>query len=139
MFAGEREILERTLEIEREVERKAEERLVGELFETARAGGRAVYGIPATLEAIWQGRVHRLVVADDVRLPGSECPECRRLAPEAPTACPACGARPTPLVDVVERAIERTLDESGTAEVVHGPAGRRLREEGGGLGALLRF
>ncbi len=139
IFAGEQEILERTLETEREAERAAEEQLVAELFETAAAGGPATHGVAPTLEAIWLGRVHKLVVADGLRLPGSECPGCGRLVPDCPPNCPACGATPTPLADVAERAIERTLDEAGTVEVVHGPPARRLSEEGEGLGALLRF
>lgn len=139
LFASEREILERTLEIERRVEREAEERLVKELFETAAAGGPAIYGVAPTLEAIWLGRVHKLVVAEGLRLAGSECSGCGRLAVDTPESCPACGARPTSLADVIERAIERTLEEAGGVEIVHGGPAQRLREEGEGLGALLRF
>jgi peptide subunit release factor 1 (eRF1) len=139
LFASQQEILERTLEIERGIEREAEERLVRELFETAAAGGPATHGVAATLEAIWLGCVHKLVVADELRLPGSECPECGRLAQDCPPTCPACGVRPMPLADVVERAIERTVEEAGTVEIVHGAPASRLKAEGEGLGALLRF
>jgi hypothetical protein len=50
-----------------------------------------------------------------------------------------CGSQVTPLGDVIERAIERTLDEAGSVEVVHDRPARRIREYCGGLGALLRF
>lgn len=136
---SEREVLERTLEIERRVERQAEERLVSELFETAAAGGLAIHGAAPTLEAIWLGRVHKLIVADGLRLAGSECSSCGRLTTDTPSSCPVCKGRPAPLGDVVERAIERTLEEAGSVEIVHGEPAQRLRQQGEGLGALLRF
>lgn len=139
LFATEQEILERTLAVEREVEREAEEHLVRELCETVGAGGPAVAGVAPTLEMIWLGRVHKLIVAQGLQLPGSECPTCGRLTPDRPPTCPSCGASPMPLSDIVERAIERALEEAGTVEVVHGPPARRLHDVGSGLGALLRF
>ena len=51
----------------------------------------------------------------------------------------ACGAALAALDDVGERASERTLDERGRVETVHGRAAMWLAEGGGGLGALLRF
>lgn len=139
LFATEQEVLARTLEIEREVERAAEVRLVEELVATAAAGGPATHGLAATLEAVWLGRVHLLVVADGLRASGSECPGCGRLGPDAPVSCPVSGDRVTPLEDVVERAMERALEEGGRVEVVHDEAARRLREIGEGLGAVLRY
>ncbi|HWP62012.1 MAG TPA: Vms1/Ankzf1 family peptidyl-tRNA hydrolase, partial [Candidatus Binatia bacterium] len=139
LFATEQEVLARTLEIEREVERAAEVRLVEELVATAAAGGPATHGLAATLEAVWLGRVHLLVVADGLRVSGSECPGCGRLGPDAPASCPVSGDRVIPLEDVVERAMERSLEEGGRVEVVHDEAARRLREIGEGLGAVLRY
>ncbi len=145
-FMGEAEILRRTLEIERQLEREAEERIVGELAELTAAGGRATCGADATLDAIGQGEVRRLVVAEDTRFPGTECPQCGRLARAGYGAearegarCPLCGTELIILDDVVERATERVLDEKGTVEVVHAAAARRLMQECGGLGAFLRW
>lgn len=56
-----------------------------------------------------------------------------------PESCPACGAPTRPLRDVVERAIEVTLQLAGSVEIAHGQAVEQLRQAGGGLGALLRF
>lgn len=139
LFATEQEILERTLEIERDVERATEERLVADVLETAARGGLATYGLGPTLEAVWLGRVHALLVADGLRAPGSECESCGRLGPDVPAACPACGGRVQDLDDVIERAMERTLEESGRVEVVHDAPARRLQEVGEGLAAVLRF
>ena len=46
---------------------------------------------------------------------------------------------PGSVPDLIERAVERTLDQSGSVEVVHGEDARRLHESGGGLGAFLRY
>lgn len=138
-FAPAEEILHRTLEIERDVERAAEERLVAEVLETAAAGGLATYGLAPTLEAVWLGRVHLLLVADGLRSPGSECESCGRLGADVPAACSACGGSVRRLDDVVERAMERALDEGGRVEVVHDESGARLREAAEGIGAVLRY
>lgn len=139
IFASEAEILERTLEIERGVERAEEESLVAAVAEAAASHGLAALGVAETLGAVQRGQVHKLVVADGLRVAGSECPACGRVAPDRPASCPICAAIPAPLDDVVERAIERTLEEGGTVEVVHGPPAERLRAKGDGLGAVLRF
>jgi peptide subunit release factor 1 (eRF1) len=139
MSADKRDILDRTLEVERRVEREVEERLVDELFEIAGAQGRAIYGLEQTLEALWLGDVQTLVVADRPDVPGSECPNCWRLEPGSVAACPACGTAMRPAPDLLHRAMARALEQAGSVEVVHGHAARRLTETGGGLGALLRF
>ncbi|MEA2724329.1 MAG: peptide chain release factor subunit 1 [Gemmatimonadales bacterium] len=138
-YANDREILEKTLEVEARVEREAEERLLQELFEIAGAGGRATAGIGQTLEALWLGEVRTLVVADGPDLEGSECSTCGRLEPGTLATCPACGNPMRPVHNVVHRAMARTIEQAGRVEVVHGEAARRLQEAGGGLGALLRF
>jgi peptide subunit release factor 1 (eRF1) len=137
--AGEREVLEKTLEVEAGVEREAEERLLDELFETAGAGGRATRGLAPTLEALWLSEVRTLVVADGVAGEGSECPRCGRLVPGEVATCPACGSAMHPVHDLFHRAMARTMEQAGRVEVAHGDAARRLLEAGDGLGALLRF
>ncbi len=139
IFAPKEEILQRTLEVERAVERAAEEQLVADVLELGPRGAAST-GVAATLDAVWCGQVQTLVVAADLRLAGAECPACGCLVADSQgqRLCPVCGAVTTPLDDVVGRAIERTLDERGRVEVVHGPAAERL-SAAGGMGALLRF
>ena len=138
-YANDREILEKTLEVEARVEREAEERLLQELFEIAGAGGRATVGTGQTLEALWLGEVRTLVVAEGAGSEGSECSTCGRLEPDTLATCPACGNPMGPVHNVVHRAMARTIEQAGRVEVVHGEAARPLQEAGGGLGALLRF
>jgi peptide chain release factor subunit 1 len=139
IFATPAEILERTLEIERKVERSVEQRLLDELFARAAAGARATYGVRQTLDALWLGKVQTLVVADGVRAEGSECSNCGRLEPGSLAGCPTCAHPMVCVPDLMERAVERALDQAGSVEVVHGEAARHLHESGGGLGAFLRY
>ncbi|MBX5492675.1 MAG: hypothetical protein IRZ14_16110 [Chloroflexi bacterium] len=139
LFASEAQILEQTLAIEREVERVDEARLVAELLESAGPGGRAVCGVAPTLEALWQGAVHKLVVAEGAPLHGGQCTQCDRLTPTGEGVCPTCGAPLRLIPDLVEQAVDRTLAQDGQVETVHGEAAERLRAACGGLGAFLRF
>lgn len=139
LFVGKAEILEKTLAIERQIELEVEERLLGELIESAGARGRGTCGLAPTLEALWAGQVQTLVVADGAHAAGSECPNCARLEPGTVTTCPACGKAMQPVHDLFHRAMGRVLEQAGSAEVMHGDAARRLLELGGGLGALLRY
>jgi peptide chain release factor subunit 1 len=137
--ASPKAILDRTLEVERGIERAVEESLLAELFELAGGGGRAVHGIGPTLEALWRSEVQTLVVAEQARLAGGECPTCAHLYGEGETKCPLDGTATRPVPDLTRRAVELTLEQAGSVEFLHGPSAQRLLEAGGGLGALLRF
>jgi len=139
LFAPPAKVLQLTRAVEEQVERAAERELVADLVETASSGGGAACGLAATLEAVGRGQVHKLVVAEGVEAPGAECPSCGWLAAGPAGPCPACGAATEPMDDVVERAVERVLDDKGSAVVVHGAAAERLTGACGGLGALLRY
>jgi hypothetical protein len=52
---------------------------------------------------------------------------------------PACGHATSPVHDLFHRAMERAVEQSGSVDVLHGAASRRLLEIGGGMGALLRY
>ena len=133
------EILDKTLELERGVEREFEKRLVDELLDTAGARGRAACGVAPTLEALAQGSVRTLVVAEALHDRGSECPHCGRLEPGSVASCPACGAAMRPVHDLYHSAARRALLQAGRVETVHGEAARRLQERCGGLAAFLRY
>jgi peptide subunit release factor 1 (eRF1) len=74
LFASDHEILARTLDIERLVERRAEERLLDEIIDLAGPAGRPTLGLEPTLAALWSASVRTLAVSADLRVTGSECP-----------------------------------------------------------------
>ena len=137
--ASDTEILNATLEVERRIEREAEDRLLKELLDFAGPGGRASLGVVPTLEALWADMVQTLVVADGARSGGSECINCGRLELGTVATCPACGKTMTSLHDVFHRAMARAREQAAGVEVLHGPAARLLQRTGGGLGAFLRY
>jgi peptide chain release factor subunit 1 len=139
MFATDAELLKKTLEVERHVEREAEDRVLGELLDEAGAGQRATCGVAPTLEALWLGDVLTLVVAEGVHAPGSECTECRRLQPGTIATCSACGKAMQPTHDLFHRAMSRAREQAGGVEVLHDDAAQKLIGAGGGMGALLRY
>jgi peptide chain release factor subunit 1 len=138
-FAGDAEILRSTLEVERQEEREDEQRTVGALIDGWRSKGPAVGGIAPTLEALWLRQVWTLVLAEGLSGPGGECPVDGLLRPAEPGDCPACGSTMVPLDDVFDRAAQQAIIQDGRVEIVHGPAADRLRLDGEGLGAILRF
>jgi peptide subunit release factor 1 (eRF1) len=138
-FANDRAILDKTLEIERRIEREVEERLLSLLVDMAGPGGRATLGVAPTLAALWADMVQTLVVSHGLEVAGSECPNCRRLEQGTVKTCPTCGHAMQPVHDLFHRAMERAVEQSGSVDVVHGATARRLIELGGGLGALLRY
>jgi peptide chain release factor subunit 1 len=139
MTAGDREILDKTLAVEQQLEREAEERLVEQILDQAGPGGRAVLGVESTLEALSADAVQTLVVAPGEPRAGGECPECGWLEADGRRDCPLCGSAVEPRHDIAHRAMERAREQAARVEVVHGEAARRLAEVGGGMGALLRY
>jgi peptide chain release factor subunit 1 len=139
MSAGTADMLDKTLEVERRIERETEGRILQELMDNAGPNGRATYGLEPTLEALYLNQVRTLVVSAGVHMPGSDCPTCGRLTKGHVVTCPSCGSAMDGTHDLFHRAMGRAVELAGTAEVVHDDAARRLRETGGGLGALLRF
>jgi len=137
---------ERVLEIEAKVEAEKEAGLLKSVGDRLGKSGLATTGLDQTLESLFFGKVHTLIVLDGDERPGRECPECHYLfaRPEdqgekTPTLveCPIC-KRPTRRVpDIIDEAVELAI-LSG-ARVEHVAYAKADLEELGGVAALLRF
>jgi peptide chain release factor subunit 1 len=136
--AGLDEILAQALAVEQATERRTEAERVAALLAAALGHGPGVLGLDPTLAAIVQERVQLLVVEEEFRQPGWECPRCHLLGTRAVARCPLCEAALDPQLDVVERAVERALDQRATLEVLRGEARQELAAHGH-IGALLRY
>jgi hypothetical protein len=86
--------------------------LVDEVVDRARSGGRAVLGRDATLKALREMRVEMLLLSADL-------------------------LRDDP--DFADRCAGTALLQDAAVEEVSGAGGGRLNEEGGGIGARLRY
>ncbi|HXH10745.1 MAG TPA: hypothetical protein VNP04_13410 [Alphaproteobacteria bacterium] len=132
------QVLAATLPVVREVERAQENQLVDELIAEVHKRGHAVLGLAATLLALQEGRIWRLVYAEGLASQGWQCTACETLFAQMPQACLYCGKPVDPVDDVLEHLAERVLDAGGRVEQARDTAAARLRAVGG-VGAFLRF
>jgi len=120
-------------EHESQRERDALDRLV----EGVNAGGRGVAGLEATLQALNEQRVGKLLVNFGFNEAGTQCPQCGSLFAAGVARCPA-DETPTEQRDgITESAIERALAQSAEVNVVRYHTGDL--QPLGGIGAVLRF
>jgi len=136
--ANVKQVLDETLKIEENVERKREVELVEELITAAGKNKQAVRGLDETLLALQEFRVWQLVYADDFVPRGGQCTNCGALLAKETESCSYCGKGVRSVDDLLELAAERVLEMQGRVEQVHGPAATRLKEAGS-VGALLRY
>jgi len=139
--ATEYDVLTVSRPIAEQAERAGELKLVEEVITAAHKHQRAVLGLAPVLEAAWEGRVHRLVVTDSSRIPGSLCQSCGYHRTEGVVLmCPRCKQPMQVVEDAVEYLVDRVLRDDGYVEFVHGLAAERLlasaRE---GVAAVLRY
>jgi peptide subunit release factor 1 (eRF1) len=132
------QMLERARAAMHEDERRRERELVDRVVSAAESGGRGTAGIDDTLEAVMEGRVDTLLLADGVTLEGSTCLECDYFSGRPFERCPACASASEVTSDIVERAVERALLSGASVETVFGE-GREWLLARGGLAAALRF
>ena len=122
-----------TLAVREAWERDSERALVREMQESL-GSGWAVNGMTPTLRALSRGQVRALLVHADAGEPGFRCGDTGRLA-LTERDCRAEG-EPTPVLDVVDDAIEEALRQGVDVNVVYEPEARDAIE---GLAGLLRF
>src|SRR3972149_3322821 len=74
-----------------EDERRSERELVDQIVGAAESGGQGVAGIDGTLQALLDGRVHVLAVAEGIAAAGCECLSCGYFAAKGGAEGPAGG------------------------------------------------
>jgi hypothetical protein len=137
--ASEKEILEGTLTLARRAERVQEIEKVDRLLTAAGKGEKAVATIAEVLDALNKDGVRELVYAEGIYMPGGICNECHLLFPFDDIDCGVCGIPVKPADDLIETTVSVALSRGCAVEQVRGPAAEKLRVNGGGIGAFLRF
>jgi peptide chain release factor subunit 1 len=135
--ASAQEVLDETLRIEEKVEREMEQRMVEELI-AADGHHPVALGLDATVRALCEQRIWRLIYAKGLRATGGECSNCGILSVRSEGACDYCGGQIKPVGDLLEWMVQRVLEQDGKVEVVDGAAADHLRQAGA-VGAVLRF
>jgi peptide subunit release factor 1 (eRF1) len=133
-----------TPEVVRQIEeldaegRAAEDRaMVADLVTRAAKQNHAITGWSPTLEALSEGRVHLLAIADQEARPGSQCPEGHFLTLGDVRTCPYCEEPLWHVDDIVEAAIRIALASDAQVRFVSGVTRGELG--GDGVGAELRW
>jgi peptide chain release factor subunit 1 len=137
MAAPETEVLDRSLEVIQEVDRRRKEELVEQLITAATSkGGHGALGMDDTLAAVQEGRAHILVVAEGYLAAGYGCQNCGYVAAHELKACPFCGGEMAPIEDAVNTIVRKAIELGMEVEVVKGSV---ALEEAGSIGAVLRY
>ena len=138
LFASDEAVLKRASKLMEAAERDAEETLVGHLLDAAKSGGLAAIGWEETLPALFEGRVHKLVLVDRQRKRGRSCSGGHIATGRGPRVCALCQEAVGASHDLTEAAVGAALDTQASVEMVRGSAAQRLRSEGA-IGAILRY
>jgi peptide subunit release factor 1 (eRF1) len=137
MAASETEVLNRSLEVIQEADRRREEELVEQLITAATSkGGHGALGLDDTLAAVQGGRAHILVVAEGHTATGYGCQNCSYVASHESKRCPFCGGKMAQIEDAVNTIVRKAIESGMEVEVVRGSA---ALEEAGSIGAILRY
>jgi peptide subunit release factor 1 (eRF1) len=126
------------------IEREQQSTLVQDLITTAHkskaTGVKAVLGFDATLDAVNQGRVYRLVYPTGLRMNGFHCTSCDVLLDHSPSdgRCPYCSNTLLELEDIVWPASEHALDMGGKIEEIRSSEAISMLAGVGQIGAYLR-
>ena len=121
--------------VEANVERRREAAMVGRLKEAAATGRRGITGLAATLRALSERRVERLLVSKGYQEQGWRVPGTSALAVVGPRH-PDSGAAMERVEDVVEDAIEEAINQGVPVTICVADADLDVM---GRIGALLRY
>ncbi len=136
MTASHHDVLEKAMEVGKEVELKLEAHLAETIVTNAAKGKGGVIHLEDTLYAIHEGRIQTLLIREGFRAPGSRCTSCGFVSSLPMEACPFCGGKPDEVSDAVELAVRRTILSGGEVEVLDSDREIKGFQQ---IGALLRF
>ena len=138
------EVLQISTPVLEKIEHQRERELVSDLITVAQKTQskqeKAVLGFDATLDAVNQARVYRLVYPTGQRIAGYQCPSCDVLMDQGPEnkKCPYCSQLLDEVDDLSWQASERVLAIGGKLEEISDSEARSKLEAAGKIGAYLR-
>ncbi|MBI4532054.1 MAG: hypothetical protein HY709_11110 [Candidatus Latescibacteria bacterium] len=130
IHASPSEILLKAIAIEQEIERQKTRRSVGRLMQDVQTG-KGVTDLRETLQALSEGRVHRLFVVDGFTAAGAKCTTCSAISGNGGQC--TCGATMVDVQNIVEEAIDEAISQSIEVTFVSGDGVVK------GMGAILRY
>jgi peptide chain release factor subunit 1 len=131
-------VVEEVLRVGERLERQMEEQIVHDLIDGDHRHHPYTLGLEHTVHALCEERIWRMVYAQGFTPTGGQCANCEMLFARSDGTCGYCGSAVKPTEDLLERMVERALDQDSLLEEVHAVAAERL-QQAGGIGAILRF
>jgi peptide subunit release factor 1 (eRF1) len=144
MTAKAEEVLDVSSTVIERFDREQERFIVGDLITIAKKANptfeKAVVGLNPTLDAVNQGRVHRLVYPSGLKLKGYRCSFCDVFLDHAPRdgICPYCSNTLEEVEDIIWQISERVLSTGGKIEEIRDDEARSRLMSAGNIGASLR-
>ncbi|MCC6544264.1 MAG: hypothetical protein IT392_07145 [Nitrospirae bacterium] len=136
MHAGNDEILEKSMQIIRGVEKTGEEGLVEELVTRASKNGSAAAGLEDVLSQMQKGNIHHLVYLAGFSSSGYKCQSCDFLTIQDLKTCPFCNTALENVEHLIDFTIQKAIDMGSQISAI---AENRQLQEVGNIGALLRY
>jgi peptide chain release factor subunit 1 len=134
--AGDDQIFDAAFDMFFTAEREAESQLWEKIKGEYCRGGLAVTGPEEVLKAVAVGRVEKLAVTRNAKLPGTRCRDCENLLYGDLKKCRMCGSTDVFPVDLVNELVELLALTSAEADFVDPIPGL---SEAGEVAALLRY
>lgn len=132
-------VQERVRPILQALEAQKQSDLVADVAEEVGQRDKGVAGLADTLEALRQGQVLTLVLAEDYTAAGHHCRQCDSLLTNHTGRCPHCGSDCEDVDDIVAAMVEQALGRGAQVYTISTPAALARLEPLGQVGALLRF
>lgn len=136
MTASGADVLEKTLQLGLEAERRRTQGLIERVITAAAKGDSGAVGLDDTLRAIRDGRVQTLLIESGFREGGYRCTGCGFMTTQNSESCPFCGGSFEEIPDAVELGIRSVLGSGGEVEIVHD---NLALDSAGKIAALLRY
>lgn len=136
MTASTKNILDKTMQIEKEMRQKEETQLLNQLFKEVNSGGLGIVGLDSTLRALQRGQVSQLLVQEGFGREGYQCVSCLSLHTKN-GSCDFCGANTNSVPDIVAEAVQDAMKQGCQVKYIS-LAGSQLAAAGN-IGAMLRF
>ncbi len=128
-------ILKESEELENSLKEQEDSEIIKRFVSELEKGGRATAGLKKTLRKINRSEVQTLLITRNFSLPGRICPRCHFLYVDD-LRCPSCQKKTDMVVDIIDEAVEATLDKNGSVKHINAPSSLNKY---GKIGAFLRY
>jgi peptide chain release factor subunit 1 len=130
-----KEVLEKTLELGKEIKKEEDQVLVSRLANALKSAALGVSGIHETLSCLYKKNAHMIMVEEGFSEKGVYCSKCGFMGLKE-GSCPICKKPITKVPNIVDEAVASAIDQR--CEVSYITPGCGL-EKLGRIGALLRY